>query len=174
MHLRAAERPTRCSELGRAGWHEVTGWLCTRKVFLTASAFADHGSRTIASLTNELLDIPLAQADCRVVRARLVEAREHVVVSARDALRIDIHQAAVHLEQCDHFGAALGHHQCVRLARRLEDVAALLGDPVVLEIKPAALEHPRVYGARVPMARDHARPGDAHYVRVLAQRYVEL
>src|SRR5262245_53963188 len=44
-------------------------------------------------LANELLDEALAEADCRVVRARLVEAREDVVVADRGALRIDVHQA---------------------------------------------------------------------------------
>src|SRR4030095_6942042 len=128
----------------------------------------------LSCLPNELLHVAFSEADRRVVRPRLLQARENIVVSGRDALRIDVHQAAVHLEQGDHFRAALGHHERVRFARRLPDVAPFFGDPFVLEIMPAALEHPRVYRARVTMARDHARFSDAHDVRVLAERDVEL
>ena len=58
----------------------------------------------------------------------------------------------------------LRHDQGVGLAGRLEDVAALVGDPVVLEVVPAALEHEAVDrlrdgggGERMPALRTRSR-----------------
>src|SRR5687767_3905717 len=96
-----------------------------------ASDSASARAARVRTLPDELVDEALAQADGGVVRARLFQAGEDIFVAVRDALRIDVHQAAVHLEQRDHLGAALGHDQGVGLARRLEDVAAFLGHPEI-------------------------------------------
>jgi hypothetical protein len=68
----------------------------------------------------------------------------------------------------------LGDDERVRLSRRLEREAALLGDPVVLEVVPTALEDVREHRPGVPVPGDDALPGHAHEMRVLAVRHVEM
>ena len=61
----------------------------------------------------------------------------------------------------------------MRLTRRLEDIRTLGGDPVVLEIAPAALEHETVHRLRVTVARQHARLAHLEQVHPVALRAVE-
>src|SRR5687767_1494596 len=107
---------------GFSGRHDA--WPHAAVANEVASVSASARPASVRTLAYELLDVALAQAHGGVVRARLLQAGEDVFVAVRDALRIDVHEAAVHLEQRDHLGAALGHNQRVRLAGRLEDVAA--------------------------------------------------
>ena len=64
--------------------------------------------------------------------------------------------------------------QRVHLARRLEDVGALVRHPRVLEVAPAALEHEAVHRARVAVAAEHAAAAHAQHLAVAARVHVEV
>ena len=118
--------------------------------------------------------VPRVDAGGLVVPPRALQPREHVVIAHRAALLVHVHERAVDLEQRQHLLAALGHDERVRLARRLEDEAALLGHPVVLEVVPAALEDVREHRPGVAVAGDDPRAGHPHQVRVLPGGDVEV
>ena len=84
------------------------------------------------------------------------------------SVRIDVREAPGHLEQRGHFVAAFGHHQRMRLARRLEDVAALVRNPVVLQIVPAAAQDEAVDWGGVAVAAQHAGLPDPQQVDPVA------
>src|SRR5690606_41766913 len=81
--------------------------------------------------------------------------------------------AAGDVEEGDHLVAVLGHCERVDLTGRFEDVGAGFGDPVVLEVFPAALDDVAVDPRGVEAPREAARLAHAQAVAPLALHRVE-
>ena len=108
-----------------------------------------------------------------IVRAAHLDLREHVLVAGLPALGVDVDHRAADVEERDHLGAIGRHGQRVHFARRLEDEAALLRGPVVLEIFPAAPDHVADDEHRMAVARQHAGAAHAQQVAPAAAHRVE-
>jgi hypothetical protein len=87
---------------------------------------------------------------------------EDVFVSQMFAMGVDIVQHAGDLEVGYHFIGVIRHHQCVGLARRLVDVAALFRDPVMFEIVPMPLQHETMHRVGVPVPGRRFRQAAGH------------
>src|SRR5919109_2855420 len=89
---------------------------------------------TARTLSHELLDELLAEADLRVVLPAEFDPGVDVVVPGRLAVLVDVDHRAVHLEERDRLGDVRVDDERVRLPGRLVDEAPLGRDPVVLEV----------------------------------------
>ena len=119
-------------------------------------------------VADELVGVVGPEADLVVVLAAHVDLREDVLVAGRLAPRIDVDHRRVDGEHRDHLRLALGDDERVRLARGLEEERARLGDPVVLEVVPAALDDVAGDRHRMAVAADDPRPPDAQQVAPVA------
>ena len=63
-----------------------------------------------------------------------------VLKAGLTALFVDVDHAAADVEEGDHLVDPFVHHQGVRFARWLKDVAARGGNPVVLQVTPRAFD----------------------------------
>ena len=76
------------------------------------------------------------------------------------------------MEKGDHI-VAFVNHQCVHVARRLEQIASGRGHPVALEIAPFAFDDEAVDGSRMTMARDDTGLGYLGDVNPIALADIE-
>src|SRR6266404_8483812 len=95
----------------------------------------------------------LAESDCFVVAVRMLQLREHVFVSQRDAERVNVRIAAGHVEERSHLLHVVGNDEGMRLARRLEGIIACGRDPVMFEVSPPSAQRKRMHGSGMAMAR---------------------
>jgi hypothetical protein len=107
------------------------------------------------------------------VLAAHLELGEDVLVALELAPGIAVEHHAGDVEVGDHLFHVLGDVEGVGLAGRLEDIAALFGDPVVLQVAPLPLEHHAMHRRGMAVAREHAGLAHAQQVGPVALRDVQ-
>lgn len=102
---------------------------------------------------------------------RLLQLAEHSLNSNRDTFRIDIDICPRYVKHSSHFLDIIWNLESVNITWRLVCVTTLSRPPRMFEVVPAALEHCRMDGAGVAVAREDAGLPDMEDVDKIATRH---
>jgi hypothetical protein len=94
-----------------------------------------------------LVDVVCPKLVAAIMSAALLDLREHIVVSDRLSIWVDIDHGAIHLEQRDHLVYVRINHEGMGLAGRSPP-----SQPSLLKVAPLTLEHEGMDGLRVSVA----------------------
>src|SRR5215471_20326262 len=143
---------------------------CRTSLEASSDCIPSDRSTIRATSPDEAIDEIGTKPNVAEVPSTHLEARHDVLVASHGAIGIYVEDRARGVKQSDHLVHALGHHQRVRVAGRLEHVGTLDRLPVVLEVTPASLEHITVNRRGMPMAIENSRLADTQQMHPVALR----
>src|ERR1022692_1762143 len=93
-----------------------------------------------------------------------VDLAEHILVSDLLACVIEVDHSPADIEERYHLAAIVGDNEGVDLARWLVDETSLVGNPVMLQITPLALDHVSDDDHRMAVTGKHTRTAHAQQI----------